>query len=199
MNTSQNLIAMDGKVGAEQRARRNYHRGLVVWLTGLSGSGKSTIAVEVERLLFERGIHIVRLDGDHLRQGLCADLGFSTADRAENIRRAGEVARLFYEAGAVVLASFISPGREMRAKVRARMPQGAFLEVYVRASLLTCMQRDPKGFYKSALQGEIPAYTGVDQDYEEPDQPELVLDTEALNLEECVQALVDKILLQITL
>lgn len=199
MNANHNLVTMNGKISAEQRAGRNNHRGLVVWLTGLSGSGKSTIAVEAEKALFEGGYQVLRLDGDHLRQGLCADLGFTPADRAENIRRAGEVARLFYDAGSVVLASFISPGREMRAKVRARLPQGVFLEVFVRASLQTCIQRDPKGFYKSALQGDIPAYTGIDQDYEEPDQPELILDTEAFSLEECVQVLVVKILEQTTL
>lgn len=199
MNKSQNLVAMQGKVGTQQRALRNNHTGLVVWLTGLSGSGKTTIAIEVEKILFERGYFALRLDGDHLRQGLCTDLGFSPADRAENIRRAGEVARLFYESGAVVLASFISPTRQMRANVRARLPRGAFLEVFVRASLQTCMERDPKGFYKSALQGGISAYTGVDQDYEEPDHPELILDTEKSSLEECVQMLVLQVVKQTTL
>lgn len=190
MSKSQNLVALKGKVEADDRRVRNKHAGLVVWMTGLSGSGKTTIAIEAEKILFERGYFVLRLDGDHLRQGLCADLGFSQEDRAENIRRAGEVSKLFYETGAVVLASFISPTRKMRAAVRARLPQGAFMEVFVRASLQTCMERDPKGFYKSALQGGIASYTGVDQEYEEPDHPELILDTEVTNLEECVRALV---------
>ncbi len=199
MNKSQNLVALQGKVTSQDRAQRNNHTGLVVWLTGLSGSGKTTIAIEVERILFERGYFVLRLDGDHLRQGLCTDLGFSPADRAENIRRAGEVARLFYEAGAVVLASFISPTRQMRGAVRTRLPLGAFMEVFVRASLQTCMERDPKGFYKSALQGGISAYTGIDQEYEEPDKPEIILDTDAFNVDECVQKLALQILKQTAL
>lgn len=193
MTPPQNLVAIKGKIGSRQRALRNNHTGLVVWLTGLSGSGKTSIAIEAEKILFERGYFVVRLDGDHLRQGLCADLGFSPEDRAENIRRAGEVARLFYEAGAVVLASFISPTRQMRAGVRQRLPKGAFVEVFVSASLETCMKRDPKGFYQSAVEGKISAFTGVDQEYEPPDSPELILDTEADSLEQSVQKLISKI------
>lgn len=194
MTPPRNLVDVKGKVGARQRALRNNHTGLVVWLTGLSGSGKTSIAIETEKILFERGYFVVRLDGDHLRQGLCADLGFSPEDRAENIRRAGEVARLFYEAGAVVLASFISPTRQMRAQVRQRLPRGAFLEVFVRASLETCMARDVKGFYQSAREGRISAFTGIDQEYEEPDSPELILDTEAENLEQSVQKLISMVI-----
>lgn len=194
MTPPRNLVAVKGKIGAQLRALRNNHTGLVVWLTGLSGSGKTSIAIEAEKVLFERGYFVVRLDGDHLRQGLCVDLGFSPEDRAENIRRAGEVARLFYEAGAVVLASFISPTRQMRASVRQRLPRGAFLEVYVRASLETCMARDVKGFYRSAREGKISAFTGIDQEYEEPDSPELILDTEEDNLEQSVQKLVSKVI-----
>lgn len=194
MSPPPNLITLKGKVSANQRAVRNRHAGLVVWLTGLSGSGKSSIAIDAEKALFERGYYVVRLDGDHLRQGLCADLGFSPEDRAENIRRAGEVARLFYENGAVVLASFISPTRQMRAGVRQRLPRGAFIEVYVCASLETCMARDPKGFYQSAREGKISAFTGVDQEYEEPVHPELILDTEADSLEKNVEKLVSKVI-----
>ncbi len=199
MSPPPNLITLKGKVSANQRSVRNKHSGLVVWLTGLSGSGKSTIAIDAEKALFERGFYVVRLDGDHLRQGLCADLGFSPQDRAENIRRAGEVARLFYENGAVVLASFISPTRQMRAGVRQRLPRGAFIEVYVCASLETCMARDPKGFYKSAQEGKISAFTGIDQDYEEPIRPELVLNTEADSLEQNVEKLVTRVIQATTL
>jgi len=188
-----NLITLKGKVSANQRSVRNKHSGLVVWLTGLSGSGKSTIAIDAEKALFERGFYVVRLDGDHLRQGLCADLGFSPQDRAENIRRAGEVARLFYENGAVVLASFISPTRQMRAGVRQRLPRGAFIEVYVCASLETCMARDPKGFYARALRGEISSYTGIDSLFEEPRCPDMVLDTDRQDVGECVNQLMDLI------
>lgn len=199
MSNSKNLVAVQGKVSTQNRNHRNNHAGLVVWMTGLSGSGKTTIAIEVEKILFDRGYFVLRLDGDHLRQGLCTDLGFSQEDRAENIRRAGEVAKLFYEAGAVVLASFISPTRQMRAGVRARLPQEAFMEVFVRASLQTCMQRDPKGFYKSALGGGISGYTGIEQEYEEPSHPELILDTEASSLDECVQTLVLQVIKQTAL
>jgi adenylyl-sulfate kinase len=199
LSKSKNLVALQGKVTVQDRTIRNKHTGLVVWMTGLSGSGKTSIAIEAEKVLFDRGYFVLRLDGDHLRQGLCTDLGFSVEDRAENIRRAGEVSKLFYEAGAVVLASFISPTRQMRAGVRERLPQGAFTEVFVCASLQTCMKRDPKGFYKSALRGTISGYTGIDQEYEEPDRPELILDTEASSLDECVQTLVLQVINQTSL
>src|SRR5450759_534836 len=167
--------------------------GLVVWLTGLSGSGKTTIAIEVEKRLFVRQIPVYRLDGDVLRQGLNADLGFSPAGRKENIRRAAEVARLFENAGLILLASFISPQRSMREFARSLVPEGAFIEVYVQASLETCIQRDPKGNYQRALAGKIQNYTGIDQEYEEPVNPELVLNTEKLPISACAARVVDEI------
>ncbi len=190
---TQNLSIREGLVSYEQRCRQYRQRGLVVWFTGLSGSGKTTIAIEVEKRLFDQGRIVYRLDGDSLRQGLNAGLGFSEEDRKENIRRAAEVARLFQDAGLVVLASFISPQRAMRAHARNITPKGAFMEVYVKASVETCVERDPKGFYKKALAGEIKDYTGIAQDYEEPEAPELVLDTEKQSLEECVEQVLQAI------
>lgn len=169
--------------------------GLVVWFTGLSGSGKTTISAEVEKRLRARGIPVYALDGDVLRLGLNSDLDFTPAGRQENIRRTAEVARLFQDAGLVVLASFISPQRAMRAFARERVPEGAFIEVYVKASIDTCIQRDPKGNYRRAMAGEIRNYTGISQEYEEPLNPELVLNTETLSVSACaarVLAEIDK-------
>lgn len=189
--SEKNLSAQPGLVTPEMRRARYGHRGAVLWLTGLSGSGKSSIAIAVEKRLFDAGRLVTRLDGDHLRQGLCRDLGFSEPDRAENIRRAGEVARLFSEAGFLVLASFISPRQSMRNAVRQMMPPGQFAEVYVHASLQTCMQRDPKGFYRRAAAGQIADYTGLAQEYEPPTAPDLILDTETHSLDVCVTRLVE--------
>ncbi len=188
-----NLHALPGQVTPEMRRARHGHSGAVIWLTGLSGSGKSSIAIAAEKRLFDSGRQVARLDGDHLRQGLCRDLGFSQPDRAENIRRAGEVARLFSQAGFLVLASFIAPRQSMRDAVRAMLPPGQFAEVYVLALLQTCMQRDPKGFYRRAAAGQIADYTGLTQDYEPPTAPDLTLDTEAHSLDACVTQLVDYI------
>ena len=167
--------------------------GLVVWLTGLSGSGKTTIAIEVEKKLLARRVQVYRLDGDVLRQGLNADLGFSPADRKENIRRVAEVAHLFQDAGLVLLACFISPQQSMRAFARNLVPEKAFLEVFVQASLETCIQRDPKGNYQRALAGKIQNYTGIDQAYEEPLNPDLVLNTEQLTIGACAARLIEEI------
>ena len=175
------------------RSTQERQPGLVVWLTGLSGSGKTTIAIEVEKRLFARQVPVYRLDGDSLRQGLNADLGFSHADRKENIRRVGEVARLFQDAGLILLASFISPQQSMRAFARSLVPESTFIEVYVQASLETCIQRDHKGNYKRALAGKIQNYTGIDQEYEEPLNPELVLNTEQLSVSACAARVVDEI------
>ncbi|NMB90191.1 MAG: adenylyl-sulfate kinase [Chloroflexi bacterium] len=187
MGNTENLSARQGWVHYADRCRKYGQPGLVVWFTGLSGSGKTTLALEVEKRLFEQGRLVYRLDGDGLRQGLNAGLDFTPAGRRENIRRAAEVARLFQDAGLIVLASFISPQRDMRTHARSLVPVGAFIEVYVRASLEACIARDPKGFYRRALQGEIKDYTGIAQEYEEPLSPELIVDTEANDLEECVR------------
>lgn len=174
--SSPNVVWHRG-LSRDERWRLLKGKGATVWLTGLSGSGKSTIAVQLERSLLQRGVHAYRLDGDNVRHGLCADLGFSAADRSENIRRVGEVARLFADAGSVVVASFISPSREDRGRVRAIHEDDglSFLEVYVDTPLEVCEQRDPKGLYARARAGEIPEFTGVSAPYEPPPRPELTL------------------------
>jgi adenylylsulfate kinase len=169
-----------------EREKLLKQRGVTVWLTGLSGSGKSTIAVGAERALLERGRLAYVLDGDNVRHGLNKNLGFSPADRSENIRRIGEVAKLFTDAGIVTLTSFISPYRQDRDAVRAILAPGDFLEVYVAASLETCESRDVKGLYRKARAGEIPEFTGISAPYEEPEKPELVLDTNRQTAEESV-------------
>ena len=186
---SRNIARVEHRVDRAARARANGHAGAILWLTGLSGAGKSTLAIELERRLFARGYQAYVLDGDNLRFGLSSDLGFAPADRAENIRRVGEVARLFAEAGFVVAAAFVSPYRADRDRARAIAPE-AFHEVYVKADLAVCESRDPKGLYARARRGEIPDFTGVSAPYEEPADPELALDTGALSVAEAVDRLV---------
>lgn len=183
-----NLTTHHGEVGGEDRARAHGHRGATLWLTGLSGSGKSTLGYRVERLLVERGVFAYVLDGDNVRQGLNKDLGFSPEDRSENIRRIGEVAKLFTDAGALVLASFISPYKKDRQAIRDAMPEGGFVEVHVAASLEVCEARDPKGLYKRARAGEIPSFTGISAPYEAPEDPELRVDTGELSIDEAAAA-----------
>ena len=173
-----NITWHGGTVTRADRERLLGQRGATVWLTGLSAAGKSTIAVILERLLLERGRHAYRLDGDNVRHGLNKNLGFGADDRAENIRRIGEVAKLFTDAGVITLASFISPYRRDRDAIRANLGAGDFVEVYVKVSVAAAARRDPKGLYKKALAGEIKNFTGVDDPYEEPDRPEVVIDTE---------------------
>jgi len=163
------------------------HRGAVVWFTGLSGAGKTTLACAVERQLFHAGCQVILLDGDSLRQGLCADLGFSPQDRSENLRRAGEAARLFAGAGMIVLAAFISPLRADRARVRAMQAEGDFIEAWCTCPLEVCEQRDVKGLYRRARTGEVKQFTGVSAPYEVPLAPELSLDTAHGSLDECVE------------
>ena len=188
-----NLTWHPGKVDAARRAELLGQRGAVVWLTGLSGSGKSTLATEIERALLEHGHVACVLDGDNMRHGLNADLGFSAVDRAENIRRVGHVARLFADAGIVVLAAFISPFRADRDAIRAGLPPGDFFEVHVATPLAACEARDPKGLYRRARAGEIRDFTGISSPYEPPLTPELVVDTAAETLDACV-ARVDDLL-----
>ncbi len=184
-----------GPIRHEDRSQLLGQNGLVVWFTGLSGSGKTTIAQEVERMLFSRGRLSYILDGDALRQGLNAGLGFSEEDRTENIRRAAHVARLFQDAGIIALACFISPRIAMRDMARQIVSPARFLEVYVKAGLETCMARDPKGQYRQALEGKIRDYTGLsrEQSYEIPLQPDLELDTEQRTAAECARMVVDEI------
>ena len=176
-------------IDLREREERYKHKTAVIWFTGLSGAGKSTIAKSLERLLFGTGIHTALLDWDKLRHGLCKDLGFSDEDRIENIRRAGEVARVFYEHGSVVLCTFISPLRCQRDQVKTLIPEGRFFEVFVRCSLKTCIQRDPRGLYKKAIDGEIPQFTGINAPYEEPLNPDIILDTEHKSIEDNLKAM----------
>lgn len=187
---STNITWHHGHVTRRERERMLEQRGVTIWLTGLSGSGKSTLAVAAEGVLHERGHAAYVLDGDNVRHGLNKNLGFSPEDRTENIRRIGEVAKLFTDAGLITLTSFISPYRADRDAVRAIMPPGDFLEVYVDASLETCESRDVKGLYAKARAGEIPEFTGISAPYEAPESPELVLDTNRQTVEESVGRLI---------
>jgi len=186
---STNITWHVGDVSREERAHVLGQRGATIWLTGLSGSGKSTIAVGAEKVLVERGRAAYVLDGDNVRHGLNSNLGFSPEDRTENIRRIGEVAKLFTDAGMLVFTSFISPYRADRDQVREIMPAGDFVEVHVAASVETCEGRDVKGLYAKARKGEIPEFTGISAPYEEPEKPELLLDTKAQSVEQSVAQL----------
>ncbi|NLN93258.1 MAG: adenylyl-sulfate kinase [Candidatus Hydrogenedens sp.] len=184
---STNITWHDATVTVEDRRRKNGHQGAVLWFTGLSASGKSTIAQAVQAALFEMGCQVYVLDGDNVRHGLNKDLGFSPEDREENIRRIGEVAALFCDAGFIVSTAFISPYRSDRDKARALCPE-QFCEVYVKCSVEVCETRDPKGLYQKAREGKIPEFTGISAPYEEPENAELVLDTAELSVEDCVEA-----------
>ncbi len=186
-----NITWHESQTPREDREALLGQRGVTIWLTGLSGSGKSTVAVAAEQALIRSGHAAYVLDGDNVRHGLNQNLGFSPEDRAENIRRVGEVARLFADAGLIVLTSFISPYREDRDRVRALHDEGRFLEVFVSADLATCESRDVKGLYQKARAGEIPEFTGISAPYETPHQPELVLDTAQQSVEESVAQLLD--------
>ncbi len=183
---SANIYEVEHLLSYDVRAQRNGYAGGVFWFTGLSGAGKSTIAMAVEKALFEKGYHTYVLDGDNVRHGLCSDLGFSPKDRAENIRRVGEVAALMAEAGQIVITSFISPYRADRDRARQAAP-ARFHEIHVKADLATCEARDPKGLYKKARAGKIPEFTGIDSPYEPPENPEIVVDTQNSDIETCVQ------------
>jgi sulfate adenylyltransferase len=180
----ENVSWSESSISKHERAKRNGHRGMIIWLTGLSGSGKSTIASRLQYDLFKLGCQVFILDGDNIRMGLNKDLGFSPEDREENIRRIGEVAKLFANAGMIVITAFISPYKKDRNRVRLLMAEGEFIEIYVKASLNVCRIRDPKGLYKKAVNGEIKDFTGVSAPYEEPDHPELIIETDRLSLEQ---------------
>jgi adenylylsulfate kinase len=187
---SENIQRQEYSVTRVDRETNNGHRGVVVWFTGLSGAGKSTISAAVDQELTARGLHTYSLDGDNVRFGLCQDLGFSANDRAENIRRIGEVAALMLDAGLIVLSAFISPAREHRDAVRRRLPEGCFIEVYVATSLEACEARDVKGLYAKARAGEIKGFTGIDDPYEAPESAELTLDTAGKSVGACVQEVI---------
>ncbi|MDX1387231.1 MAG: adenylyl-sulfate kinase [bacterium] len=188
---SKNIHWHHGKLSKEDREKYIDQKGAVVWLTGLSGSGKSSVAVEVEHALVENKINSFVLDGDNIRHGLNKNLGFSPEDRKENIRRIGEVANLFCQANVVTLTAFISPYKGDRDLVRELVPPGQFFEIYCDSPLDICEERDPKGLYKKARAGEIPEFTGISAPYEAPDKPELVLKTAEESLEESTRRVLD--------
>jgi adenylylsulfate kinase len=187
---SKDIIWHTGKISKKLRQKEYGHKSAILWFTGLSGSGKSTIAVEIEERLFKQGIKTYRLDGDNIRFGLNQDLGFSKGDRTENIRRIGEVSKLFVDAGIFILASFISPYANDREMVRSLFDDDEFIEVYVKCDLAICEKRDPKGLYKKARNGEIQGFTGIEDPYEEPLNPEIIVETDTMTLEECVEKII---------
>ena len=191
MGESKNITWHASEVTKDERLQRNQHKSAVIWFTGLSGSGKSTISVELEKALFNHKIHTYRLDGDNVRHGLNRNLGFSPEDRKENIRRIGEVSKLMVDAGLITVTAFISPYKSDREAVRQLLDTDDFIEVYTQCSLSECENRDPKGLYKKVRNGEIAEFTGVNAPYEAPTQPEIVLDTETLSVEASVSKIMD--------
>lgn len=184
---SKNIVWHKGQITKQDRQKLNRHKSAVLWFTGFSGAGKSTLSVAVEKELHKRGIRTYILDGDNVRHGLNKNLGFSPEDRKENIRRIGEVSKLFADAGVMTLTAFISPYREDRNMVRAILDEGEFIEIYVKCALEECEKRDPKGLYKKARNGEIKDFTGVDAPYEIPENPELVVETDRQSLIESAE------------
>lgn len=183
---SSNVVWHNATVTRQRREEMNGHNGVILWFTGLSGAGKSSLSHAVEETLHRMGCHTFVLDGDNVRHGLCADLGFSSEDRVENIRRVGEMSKLFIEAGVIVLTAFISPFRSDRERVRSLVPHGDFLEIYCDSPLEVCEGRDVKGLYKRARAGEIKDFTGISSPYEAPVDPELTVETGALTIEDSV-------------
>lgn len=188
---SSNTVWHHATVNRARRETLNGHKGAILWFTGLSGAGKSTLAHEVEEALHQRGCLTFVLDGDNVRHGLCGDLGFSEKDRHENIRRIGEMSKLFAETGVITLTAFISPFRADRRRVRELATEGDFIEIYCRASVEVCESRDVKGLYQKARRGEIKDFTGISSPYEEPETPALVVDTGSLPLDACVSQVLD--------
>ena len=186
-----NITWHDGSVSRAEREKLLNQKGVTVWMTGLSASGKSTIACILEQLLLHKKKHAYRLDGDNVRHGLNKNLGFSAEDRAENIRRIGEVAKLFTDAGVIAITSFISPYVKDRDAVRANLKAGEFVEVYVKVSLEAAEKRDPKGLYKKARAGQLKGFTGIDDPYEAPEKAEIVIDTEAVQPEAAARLILD--------
>jgi adenylylsulfate kinase len=186
-----NITWHEGSVSRQEREQLLNQKGVTVWMTGLSASGKSTIACILEQMLLHKKKHAYRLDGDNIRMGLNKNLGFSAEDRAENIRRIGEVAKLFADAGVIAITSFISPYRKDRDAVRANMKPGEFVEVYVNVSLEGAERRDPKGLYKKARAGQIKGFTGIDDPYEAPEKAEIVIDTEKTSAADAAVQILD--------
>lgn len=187
MNKSTDIVWHHATVTRARREKLNAHKSVVLWFTGLSGSGKSTLAHAVEECLYQMDCRTFVLDGDNVRHGLCGDLGFVEKDRVENIRRVGEVAKIFLEAGTITMTAFISPFKSDREKVRSLFAQGEFLEIYCRCPLDVCESRDVKGLYQRARAGEVKNFTGVSSPYEVPDKPELIVDTDQMSLNKSVE------------
>ncbi|MFE4811595.1 adenylyl-sulfate kinase [Peribacillus simplex] len=190
MSKSTNVTWHETSLTKELRRKQNGHESTVLWFTGLSGSGKSTIANAVAKELYNRNIRSYVLDGDNIRHGLNKDLGFSEEDRTENIRRIGEVSKLFVDSGQFVLTAFISPFRADRQIVRDLLEEGEFIEVYIKCPIEECEVRDPKGLYDKARKGIIKDFTGIDSPYEEPEQPEIILESDRYSIEECVEQVI---------
>lgn len=185
------IIPRKGIIRKQDRKTLNGHKSAILWFTGLSCAGKSTLAYEIEEELFKRGLRAYVLDGDNVRTGLNKDLGFSAEDRKENIRRIGEVAKLFVDAGLIVMAAFISPYEKDRESVRSIVEDDEFVEIYVKCSLEVCEQRDVKGFYKKARAGILKNFTGIDDPYEEPEHPEIVVETDKMTVEKSVEKIMN--------
>ena len=187
---SDNVVWHKTAITRENRNRLHGHRSLILWFTGLSGAGKSTLANALEARLHEQGCATIVLDGDNVRHGLCGDLSFSADDRVENLRRIGEMAKLFIDAGVIALTAFILPFRSDRRRVRELVGNDDFIEIYCRCSLDTCEERDVKGMYKKARRGEISDFTGISSPYEEPELAEIIVDTDKYTIEECVDHII---------
>ena len=188
---SSNITFHHHKISKADREKLKNQKAVLFWLTGLSGSGKSTIANRLEEKLFNLGKHTYILDGDNIRFGLNSDLGFSEKDREENIRRIGELAKLFVDAGVIVITAFISPFRKDRERVRKLFPNGEFVEIFVDTPLEICKKRDPKGLYQKVERGEIHNFTGIDSPYEKPENPEIYIDTTKMDVEETVKTIIN--------
>ncbi len=188
------IVWHDHQISKELRAEQKHQKPCLIWFTGLSGSGKSTIAGALEQELFKRGYHSYLLDGDNVRHGMNRDLGFSDEDRVENIRRIGEMAKLFVDAGLIVMSAFISPFQSERKMVRELLDEDEFIEVFMAAPLEVCEKRDPKGLYKKARAGEIRNFTGIDSDYQQPENPELTIDTSSLSVAQCADQIISYLL-----
>ena len=191
MSETKHITWHESEVTKAQRQTRNGHQSVLIWFTGLSGSGKSTVSVALEKALFEAGKQTYRLDGDNVRHGLNKNLGFSPEDRQENIRRIGEVGKLMVDSGAITVTAFISPYKQDRDNVRQLFEEQEFIEVYTQCSIETCEQRDPKGLYKKARTGEIPEFTGISAPYEPPENPEIIIDTEDNSVEASVNQILN--------
>jgi len=190
---TENVVYFHSLISRQARESRNGHRAPVLWFTGLPGSGKSTISHALEKVLFDLGIHCYVFDGDNVRHGLCGDLGFSEADRKENLRRIGEMLKLFQDSGVLTIAAFVSPMAADRESLRERFSPSDFYEVYCDVPVEVCIERDPKGHYARALRGEIKNFTGVTAPYEVPKHAELVLPTDSLDMQQCVEQILERL------